>query len=156
MSTLCMSEPESSGSSLQPRSEEGSHVLWYNMAVSTRLGRPLRCSVCLEPCNQGQGYISLSGRSSSYRSSWCLTIVPPAVEVAHFRQPHSVGMSFCGSCPWTLPVSVGTVPSQQTPGGVSEALLLLVVPKEPAAGLPPASSFSAQKYRTVFSNGAQF
>lgn len=61
--------------SLQPGSEESSHVLWCNMAVSTRLGRSLS-SVSLEPCNQGQGYISLSGRSSSYRSSWCLTLVP--------------------------------------------------------------------------------
>lgn len=53
-------------------------------------------------------------------------------------------------------MSVGAVPSQETPGGVSEALVLLVVPKEPASGLPPASSFSVQKYRTEFSNGAQF
>lgn len=49
---------------------------------------------------------------------------PSVVEVAHFRQPHSVGMGFCGSFPWTLPLSVGTVLSQETPGGVSEALVL--------------------------------
>lgn len=43
----------------------GPNMLWYNMATSTRLWRPLRASVSLGPYSREQVCISLSVRSSS-------------------------------------------------------------------------------------------
>lgn len=103
-------------------------MLWYNKA--------LEAVETLGPRNQGQGYISLPGRSSSYRSAQCLTLIFPAVEVAHFLLPQC-GMVFCCSLSWTLALSAGTVPSQESPGGVSEALVFLHGPQ--GASCRPAS-----------------